>query len=83
MAEFRDVELAALGEVLDGYAEIGQPRWAPWRAKLQLTEILPADFGDALKVLLVFADPILTRVAPDSATWNPELGVWEHADSDR
>ena len=43
VAEFRDVELSALGEMLDGYAEIGQPRWAPWRAKLQLTEILPAD----------------------------------------
>ena len=83
VAEFRDVELSALGEMLDGYAEIGQPRWAPWRAKLQLTEILPADFGAALEVLRAFADPILTGVAADSATWNPELEVWEHADSDR
>jgi hypothetical protein len=83
VAEFRDVELSALGEMLDGYAEIGQPRWAPWRAKLQLTEILPADFRDALEALRAFADPILTSAATDSATWNPELGVWEHADSDR
>ena len=83
VAEFRDVELSALGEMLDGYAEIGQPRWAPWRAKLQLTEILPADFRDALEVLRAFADPVLTRVAADSATWNPDLEVWEHADSDR
>ncbi len=83
VAEFRDVELSGLGEILDGYEEIGQPRWATWRAKLQLTETLPADFGEALEVLRAFADPILTGAATDSATWNPELGVWEHADSDR
>jgi predicted nucleotidyltransferase component of viral defense system len=83
VAEFRGVELSALGEILDGYAEIGQPRWAPWRAKLQLTEILPADLSDALAALHAFADPILTESAADSATWNPELGVWKHAHSDR
>jgi hypothetical protein len=83
VAEFRGVELSPLSEMLDGYADIGQPRWAPWRAKLQLTEILPADFRDALEVLLAFADPILTRATADSATWNPDLEVSEHADSDR
>ena len=83
VAEFRGVELSPLSEMLDGYADIGQPRWAPWRAKLQLTEILPADFSDALELLLAFADPILTESAADSATWNPELEVWKHAHSDR
>jgi hypothetical protein len=29
VAEFRGVELSGLDEILDGYAEIGQPRWAP------------------------------------------------------
>jgi predicted nucleotidyltransferase component of viral defense system len=83
VAEFRGVKLSGLDEVLDGYAEIGQPRWAPWRAKLQLTEILPTDFRDALGLLRAFAGPILARTAADSATWNPELRMWEHADSDR
>jgi Nucleotidyl transferase AbiEii toxin, Type IV TA system len=83
VAEFRGVELSGLDEILDGYAEIGQPRWAPWRAKLQLAEILPADFRDALEVLRAFADPVLAGVAAGSATWNPELRMWEHADSDR
>jgi hypothetical protein len=83
VAEFRGVELSGLDEILDGYAEIGQPRWAPWRAKLQLTEILPADFGDSLEALRAFADPVLSRAAPDSAIWNPELRMWEHADPDR
>jgi hypothetical protein len=37
---------------------------------------------EALEILRAFADPILTRAATDSATWNPELRMWEHADSD-
>jgi hypothetical protein len=82
VAEFRGVELSGLDEILNGYAEIGQPRWVPWRTKLQLSEILPADFRDALEALRAFADPILTRAAADSATWNPDLRTWEHADSD-
>jgi hypothetical protein len=83
VAEFRKVGLSGLDEGLDGYAEIGQRRWEPWRTKLQLSELLPADFGDALEALRAFANPILTGTVADSATWNPELGMWEHADSDR
>jgi hypothetical protein len=83
VAEFRKVGLSSLDEILEGYAEIGQPRWAPWLAKQQLTELLPSDFGDVLEALRAFANPILDRTAADSATWNPGLGVWEHADSDR
>jgi hypothetical protein len=51
VAEHRNVALSALDDVLDSYAEIGQPRWAPWRRKLQLTEMLPADFGEVLDAL--------------------------------
>jgi Nucleotidyl transferase AbiEii toxin, Type IV TA system len=83
VAEFRKVGLSSLDERLEGYAEIGQPRWAPWRAKLQLAELLPSDFGDALEALRGFANPILIGTAADSAIWNPGLGMWEHADSDR
>jgi hypothetical protein len=83
VAEFRGVKLSGLDQILDGYTGIGQPRWAPWRAKLQLAELLPPDFGDALEALRAFANPILTGTAADSSTWNPGLGMWEHADPDR
>jgi hypothetical protein len=83
VAEFRKVGLSSVDERLEGYAEIGQPRWAPWRVKLQLAELLPPDFGDALEALRAFANPILTGTAAGSATWSPHLGMWEHADSDR
>ncbi len=42
VASYRHVELSGLADALDGYAEIGQPRWAAWRRKLQLTDSLPA-----------------------------------------
>jgi Nucleotidyl transferase AbiEii toxin, Type IV TA system len=80
VAEFRGVELSPVGSMLDGYAEIGQPRWAPWRAKIQLTEILPTDFREVLEALRAFADPVLAGAVTDSATWNHEVGAWEHED---
>lgn len=77
VADFRKVTLSGLGETLDGYAEIGQPRWAPWRARLQLAEVLPGDFGDILEALRAFADPILTGSVEDTATWNPATQMWD------
>lgn len=77
VADFRKAALPDLDDLLDGYAEIGQPRWAPWRAKLQLTGLLPADFADALDALRAFANPVLTGSAADTATWNPSSRTWE------
>lgn len=79
VADYRGVELSGLDDALEGYAEIGQPRWAPWRTRLQLTEILPADFGDALGALRTFAGPILTRSVADTSSWDPVLRGWSDA----
>jgi hypothetical protein len=77
VAEYRRIRLSGLDQALEGFAEIGQPRWAPWRTKLQLTKALPAAFSDALDALRTFANPILTESTDDSATWNPALRIWE------
>jgi predicted nucleotidyltransferase component of viral defense system len=79
VADHRHVELSGLDDALEGYAEIGQPRWAPWRAKLQLTGTLPADFGDTLDSLRAFANPILTGSGADSTSWDPARRVWNDA----
>jgi len=76
VADYRHVELSGLDDALDGYAEIGQPRWAAWRRKLQLTESMPANFGDALSALQTFAQPILSGSAADSASWDPARRRW-------
>jgi predicted nucleotidyltransferase component of viral defense system len=76
VAEYRHVELSSLDDALDGYAKIGQTRWEAWRRKLDLADILPADFGDALGTLEVFAAPILAGSVDDSASWDPTRRAW-------
>jgi len=76
VADYRHVELSSLDDALDGYPEIGQVRWAAWRRKLDLADILPANFGDALGALEVFAEPILTGSVDDSASWDPIRRAW-------
>jgi predicted nucleotidyltransferase component of viral defense system len=76
VASYRNVELSGLDDAIDGYAEIGQPRWAAWRRKLQLTNSLPANFGDALGALRTFAEPVLSRSVGDIASWDPARRDW-------
>jgi hypothetical protein len=80
VADYRHVELATLDNALDGYAEIGQPRWASWRRKLQLTETLPEHFDHALESLKGFANPIITGTITDAAIWDPAQRAWNRAD---
>lgn len=76
VAGHRHVELSGLDDALEGYAEIGQTRWAPWRAKLQLTGVLPADFSDALDSLRAFANPVITNSVTPTASWDPARRTW-------
>jgi hypothetical protein len=80
VADYRQVELATLDDALDGYAEIGQPRWAAWRRKLQLTETLPEHFGQTLESLKDFAIPVITGSIADPATWDPVQRTWKPED---
>ena len=80
VADYRDVELTNLDDAIDGYAEIAQPRWASWRRKLQLTEILPEQFNDTLESLKDFANPIITGSIADPATWDPVRRTWSRTD---
>jgi hypothetical protein len=80
VADYRHVELANLSDAIEGYAEIGQPRWASWRRKLQLTETLPGHFGRALESLNDFANPVITGSIADPATWDPVRRTWNRTD---
>lgn len=83
VASHRCVELSGLEDAFEGYAEIGQPRWAAWRRKLQLTDSLPEDFGDALDALRRFAEPILSGTVDDSKSWDPVGHIWSADNLDR
>jgi len=79
VAEHRDTRLTSLADELDGYADIGQNGWAAWRARLQLTDVLPDSFADVLAAVIVFADPVLADAVTDTATWNPVERRWNRA----
>ena len=59
VAASRQVELSPLSEVLDGYAELAQSRWAAWRRKQRLNDT-PESFADLLDVVVAFSDPFLS-----------------------
>jgi hypothetical protein len=76
VAGHRQVELAPFVSVLDGYAAIGQQRWAAWRRRQRLDDRLPELFGDVLDAVIVFADPAIAGTAASRA-WDPTRGAWK------
>ena len=75
VADHRHVELASLAQVLDGYGDIGQQRWAAWRRKQRLDDRLPSSFDDVVRAVIAFADPAIAGAAV-SGSWNPAHGAW-------
>jgi hypothetical protein len=76
VADYRDIELANLDDALEGYAAIGQARWAAWRSRIQLTDVTPEDFGGALEALREFANPIINNVVTDEVFWDSGQRQW-------
>jgi hypothetical protein len=76
VARFRKAEIVSLAAVLEGYAALGQSRWAKWRRAQRMEEQIPAEFGDVLDAMAAFADPVLlNRVA--GLKWNPRSRTWQ------
>lgn len=75
VADHRHVTLRSLRQTHDGYAAIGQARWAAWRRRQMLESLLPARFSDTLDRVWTFADPLLAT-AKTTETWDPEASRW-------
>lgn len=76
VANYRGVALAALEDVLDGYAAKAQSRWAAWRRKQRLDDRLPSSFHDVLDAVVSFADPALTDGVAE-LLWDSTARVWK------
>lgn len=75
VAARRGVELTPLREVLDGYAAIGQSRWAAWRRKQSLADRVPEDFSDAIGAVVDLADPAIGTAV--GLHWEPASRRWQ------
>jgi hypothetical protein len=74
VAGHRGAERRPAREVLDGFAEMAQARWAIWRRRQKL-EHLPESFGDVLEDIFDFADPALAGEV-DGKVWDPAGASW-------
>lgn len=75
VAEHRQAVLEPLRDVLDGYADLAQGRWAAWRRRNAL-DGLPEQLDDVLEAVIAFADPVLSG-AIDGRSWAPEGREWQ------
>ncbi|HEX4863788.1 MAG TPA: nucleotidyl transferase AbiEii/AbiGii toxin family protein, partial [Acidimicrobiales bacterium] len=76
VAEHRGVELAPLTTVLDGYASIGQQKWAAWRRRQQIEDRVPQTFADVVAEFISFADPVIAGDAR-GRRWDPRSRSWQ------
>lgn len=76
VAEHRVVELTTLREGLKGFAEIGQLKYGNWRRKLDRLE-LPEIFGELLKEIYIFSDPVIDEDGKTDSIWDPSALNWQ------
>lgn len=75
VAQYRQVRLVPLAQVLDRYPALAQQRWAAWRRKQRLDDRPPDLFEQVLTAVIVFADPAIEHTV-DDRTWTADQGTW-------
>jgi hypothetical protein len=75
VAAHRQVSLARLADVLDGYPELAQTRWTAWRRRQKREGDLPASFAEVLELVAAFADAVLSG-AVTTGEWDPAALAW-------
>jgi len=73
VAKARGATLAPLADVLDGYPEVAQTKWAAWWRRAG-ADPLPEQFTVVLDGVLRFADQPL-RAEVSELTWAPDTGT--------
>ena len=76
VSQHRGVELGPLRDLLAGYGEVGQAKWAAWRGKQKVEDLCEKDLNDQVERVLSFIEPVFDGSAEDHHQWNPDLGSW-------
>jgi len=58
VAAYRGVELTPIAEVVAGYGQVGQVKWAAWRRKENLEDVTDADFDAQIARVAAVLDPV-------------------------
>lgn len=63
VADYRNVTLAPIGNVVAGYGEVGQLKWAAWRQKERLESVCEENLDDQMMRVAAILDPIFDNGA--------------------
>lgn len=77
VADYRSVAARPLRDVLDGFAELAQARWAAWRGWQTLDDQLLERFSDILTAVQGFAPLLDPSADPSELTWHHRPRRWE------
>lgn len=61
VADYRGVDLTAVGPMLAGYGSTSQPKWAAWRRKEGLEDICDQSLDVQVAAVAAVLDPVFTR----------------------
>lgn len=75
VATYRNVALAPLARILQGFADTAQRTWAIWLRKQPLLNTVPNQLDETVAAVSTFADPILTGEVT-VGVWNPVDRAW-------
>ncbi|MGI8482703.1 MAG: nucleotidyl transferase AbiEii/AbiGii toxin family protein [Thermomicrobiales bacterium] len=76
VADYRQVQLLPLKQVLDGIADRAQRQWSIWRRKQQLENQTAEYFQDVLDACSTLCDPAIMGTATD-LDWVPSEYAWQ------
>lgn len=74
VAAHRNVAVAPLADVLDGYVDFAQGRWSAWRRRSN-SDHLPDEFAEVLTAVIDFADPVLSGHV-SAGVWDVDETAW-------
>ncbi|HWM04068.1 MAG TPA: nucleotidyl transferase AbiEii/AbiGii toxin family protein, partial [Actinophytocola sp.] len=57
-ARYRQVELRPVATLVEGYAEIGQAKWAAWRRKEGVEDVSEENLDDQMAKVIAIWDPV-------------------------
>ncbi len=65
VASYRKIELQPIANVIKGYGEIGQAKWAAWRRKEHFEQICEEYLDDQMYLVAAILDPIFGKNSAD------------------
>lgn len=76
VAAYRRAPLTPIHQVLQGFVELGQSRWAVWRRNQGLDARLPERLADVVTLVTRVADLVVLQGAEEHC-WRPDTLAWE------